>query len=289
MRTEKEMLKLLINTALADPRIRAAYLEGSRANPKAPRDLFQDYDVVYVVEDTRPFREDRDWIDRFGERLYMQYPEEGPFSESDVEASYGWLMQFKDGNRLDLHVATREHALAHLELYHMLVDKDGILPAESQTSDEIYHVKRPTQEEFSGACNEFWWCLNNVAKGLWRGELLYVMDMINYNIRPELKRLLEWQIGSEHDFSVSVGKNAKYMSHYLPPSTYARYLATYSPADTEAVWEAVFTMCELFGETAGILSGQMGFTCNEAEAAGSYSYLKMVHELPSDAVDMVLL
>ena len=36
----------------------------------------------------------------------MQYPEDSIYFSSDVENCYGWLMQFTDGNRLDLHVST---------------------------------------------------------------------------------------------------------------------------------------------------------------------------------------
>ena len=49
MRTEQEMLDLIINTAKEDHRIRAVYMEGSRTNPKVPRDIFQDYDIEYIV------------------------------------------------------------------------------------------------------------------------------------------------------------------------------------------------------------------------------------------------
>lgn len=59
MRTEKEMLAMLKAAVYEDERIRAAYLEGSRANPKVPRDLFQDYDVEFIVTDTAPFREEK--------------------------------------------------------------------------------------------------------------------------------------------------------------------------------------------------------------------------------------
>lgn len=37
------------------------------------------------------------------------------FYPSDVENCYGWQIQFADGNRMDLHVCTRENALANLE------------------------------------------------------------------------------------------------------------------------------------------------------------------------------
>ena len=105
MRSEQEMLDLILDTAHADKRIRAVYMNGSRTNPNAPKDLFQDYDIVYVVQDTRPFIEDPAWIDRFGERLYMQYPERNDRDlghEMDFENCYGWLMQFTDGNRICL-------------------------------------------------------------------------------------------------------------------------------------------------------------------------------------------
>ena len=46
MRTEREMMDLILSTAKEDERIRAVCLEGSRVNPNAPRDIFQDYDVV---------------------------------------------------------------------------------------------------------------------------------------------------------------------------------------------------------------------------------------------------
>ena len=129
MRSEKEMLDLIINTANEDPRIRAAYLEGSRVNPTVQADIFQDYDVVYVVEETKSFREDPSWIDRFGKRLYMQYPEDSAYFPSDVENCYGWLMQFADGNRLDLHVCTMETVKRDLELYRVVVDKDNLPPS----------------------------------------------------------------------------------------------------------------------------------------------------------------
>ena len=62
MRTEKEMYDLIISIAQSDERIRAVYLNGSRTNPNVPKDIFQDYDVVYVVTETKPFIVDKDWI-----------------------------------------------------------------------------------------------------------------------------------------------------------------------------------------------------------------------------------
>lgn len=286
MRKEKEMLDLIKNIASNDVCIRAAYLEGSRSNPKIPKDIFQDYDVVYIVIDTKPFRENKDWIDQFGERLYMQYPEDNVYYPSDVENCYGWQIQFVDGNRLDLHVCTEDYALAHLELYRTLVDKDDIMPKSQETLDTRYWVKQPRNIEFQCTCHDFWWCLNNIAKGLWRDELPYVMDMIDFTVRPLLKRLLEWKIGSEHSFSVSVGKSAKYMKKYLSEKDYQQFLSTYSIAEREALWIAVFKMCDMFQKTAIEVSKKLNFDYDLEEAKNSRSFLEHIKALPADATDI---
>ena len=46
MRSEEEMMNLILQVAKDDERVRAVYLNGSRTNPNAPKDRFQDYDVV---------------------------------------------------------------------------------------------------------------------------------------------------------------------------------------------------------------------------------------------------
>ena len=55
MRTEQEMMDLIIGVAAADERIRAVRMEGSRANPAVPKDQYQDYDISYYVVDIEPF------------------------------------------------------------------------------------------------------------------------------------------------------------------------------------------------------------------------------------------
>ena len=55
MRSEQEMYELIINTAQNDDRIRAVIMNGSRANRNAARDIFQDFDIVYIVTDVSSF------------------------------------------------------------------------------------------------------------------------------------------------------------------------------------------------------------------------------------------
>lgn len=287
MRTEKEMMDLILRTAEEDERIRAVYMNGSRTNPNVPRDLFQDYDVVYVVTETKPFYEDKHWIDRFGERLYMQCPEEMDVflgHETDWDASYGWLIQFADGNRLDLHVEPVAHnGFLEDKLCRALLDKDGIFPPIPEPTDEDYRVKKPSEGVYHAVCNEFWWCLNNVAKGLWRREVPYVQDMLNCVIRPQLVKMLEWKAGMMTDFQVSCGKSGKYLYRWLPTDWWERFLQTYSGGRVEEIWTAVFVMCDLFDEAARDVGESLGCSYHEEEAKNSRKHLNHVHELPEDA------
>ena len=71
MRTESEMLDLILQTAKT-LKVDAVASSGSRTNDQAPKDEFQDYDVVYVVENLEELISDLSWIDQFGKRMIEQ-------------------------------------------------------------------------------------------------------------------------------------------------------------------------------------------------------------------------
>ncbi len=284
MRSETVIYKLLLDIAEADERILAVYMNGSRTNKNVPKDIFQDYDVVYVVEETRPFIEDKDWILKFGTILYMQYPDESPNFPADKDNFYGWLMQFDDGVRIDLHVESAAHAKEHIfddSLCRILLDKRHVLPQIPESTDADYHVKRPSERQFQACVNEFWWCTNNLAKGLWRQEIPYVQDMANFIVRKELERMLSWKVGLKTDFGVSVGKSAKYLYRWLDAAEYQSYLQTYFGGSVKEAWSAILTMCGLFDLTTAYVAGGLGYTYNIEEGKAAAAFLKRVRDLPA--------
>lgn len=289
MRSEKEMYELILSIANNDKRIHAVYMNGSRVNKNIKSDIFQDYDIVYVVNETNSFIEDKKWIENFGEILYMQYPDESPYCHSNKEKSYGWLMQFADGNRIDLHVETIESAKENIfsdKLCKILLDKDGILPQIPEATDKDYWIKRPNKEEYVATCNEFWWCSNNIAKGLWREEIPYVQDMTNFIVRKQLEKMLSWKVGIITEFSVSVGKSAKYMYKWLDKSDWESYLATYLSSNIEEIWENVMRMCDLFENTAIFVGKELGYEYNSLEGRKAKEFLKHVRQLSKDASEI---
>jgi len=101
-----------------------------------------------------------------------------------------------------------------------------------------------------------------------------------------LRRILEWKIGIENNFSVSVGKSAKYMNKYLQAEIYQQYLKSYSIAETDDLWNSVFIMCDLFNKISLELSKKSNFTYNMTEAENSLNFLKHVKDLPKNAKEI---
>lgn len=239
LRTENEMYDLILGIARDDERIRAVYMNGSRTNSNAPKDIFQDYDIVYVVTETASFIREESWVCAFGDLLMMQEPDKNDKSigiAMDSDRSYGYLMLFTDGNRNDLHIETQEAMLENYvkdKLTVPLLDKDNCLPIIPAATDIDYQVKKPTETQFMSGCNDFWWCLQNVAKGIWRDELPYAKRMFEHPIRDSLDNMVSWWIGTKHDFHVSTGKMGKYFKNYLPKSYWEMYLETYSDGNHE--------------------------------------------------------
>lgn len=295
MRNEMEMKDLILETARKDERIRGVYMNGSRTNTDVPRDIFQDYDVVYVVRETASFISEESWINVFGERLYMQLPEKMDRllgKETDFENCYGYLIQLADGNRIDLHLVTLEYGIKDIlqdRLCKILLDKDQALPAIPKATDADHWVKKPSEEEYLCCCNEFWWSLNSIGKGLWRSEVTYVMDTMNLCTRPELIRMLSWYVGIRTDFSSSIGKSGKYLYRYLPQEKCERLLRTYPQGNLDVMWQAVFEMCDFFNEMAEKVGKGLGYSYGKEEAHNSRLFLDCTYELPGDAQEILMI
>lgn len=273
------MFDIIIGVAKADERIRAVYMNGSRANPNVPKDKYQDYDIVYVVNETESFLSDKGWISVFGDIAMVQEPDSNDLGwghKSDFSRSYGWLMLFKDGNRIDLHIQTKEVMLEEYtrdSLTVPLLDKDNILPSILPSNDKDYWVQKPTQSKYYGCCNEFWWCLNNVAKGIVRDQLPYAMRMYHEVVHVEIDKMLEWYIGIQTGFSLSVGMWGKYFKKHLSTELYELYKNTFSDGNYDNLWEAIFTACELFRIIASFVGEHFGYVYNQQDDENMTAYL----------------
>jgi aminoglycoside 6-adenylyltransferase len=274
-RNESEMLDLILNIAKQDERIRAVIMNGSRASPSAKKDIFQDYDIVYLVTYVEPFVENKDWVKQFGDLLMMQTPDVMDGNWPKSKDKYAYLMQFKDWNRIDL-------TLLHLSQLNtmpresqsiLLLDKDQIVEPFDQPSDKDYLPKPPSSKEFFDCCNEFLWVSTYVAKGLWRKQITYAKHVSEQGIKEQLIQMIVWYIGIKTDFKKSMGCYGKYIEDYLEPKLWHEFLTTYVDTDYNNMWFALFKMCELFNRLAIQVSSHFGYPFDQEEFVRVVKYL----------------
>lgn len=263
MRSEQEMMRMFVDFAMKDDRIRLATLEGSRTNRNIPRDSFQDYDISYFVTDMDSFKENDRWLDRFGKRAIMQKPEDMELFPAELGNWFSYIILFEDGNKLDLTLIPANEAEDYFAnsdgLVEVLLDKDALVKTEVIASDRQYWIQKPTARAFDDCCNEFWMVSTYVVKGLARQEILFAIDHLNEIARPNLLRMMSWQIGAEQGFSFSVGKNYKFIDRYLPKETWDALLSTYSGNGYPNMWQSLFTCYELFRTYSKSVAVSLGY------------------------------
>lgn len=260
-RSVATMMALIQQVAAQDDNIRAIGMEGSRNNSAVTQDRFADFDITYFVTDPTPFRQDDTWLDVFGERLIMQKPTGALFSGT-MQPWYPYLMQFTDGNRLDLKVADVRDKDAYLAAEHLntvIFDKDNAVEKQPEASDWDFHIGAPSEEAFQNSINEFFWVSLYVVKGLKRQQLLYANQYMEDPVRKELLHMLEWSVGVNTNFQTNVGKNDRRLADVLPTADYERLVDTYQLNSLTNTWTALQVASQLFIETARVVADQMGF------------------------------
>ncbi|GEK29656.1 aminoglycoside 6-adenylyltransferase [Furfurilactobacillus siliginis] len=261
-RSVASMMDLIEQVAVQDDNIRAVGMEGSRNNPSIQQDQFADFDITYFVTDPTPFRQNDAWLDVFGDRLMMQKPTGALFSGT-MQPWYPYLMQFTDGNRLDLKIADVRDKDAYLAAEHLntvIFDKDNQIEGQPEASDWDFHIAVPSEEAFQNSVNEFFWVSLYVVKGLQRKQLLYANQYMDDPVRKELLRMLEWSVGVSTNFQANVGKNDGRLADSLSETDYERLIDTYKLDDLANTWLALQTASQLFIETARVVADQMGFS-----------------------------
>ena len=266
MRTDTEMMNLILQIA-ESLQVEAVALSGSRANPRAPKDEFQDYDVVYIVENLEDLISDLSWLDQFGIRLIEQH--------NVLGHRRLYLMLFEDGNRIDLTLCPKESIQEWVDSeanFEVIKDDKGLFEA-YQPNSKRYWTAPPTEEEFAAACNEFWWVSAYVVKAIRRNQLIYATDHLYGICQQELLKVLAWQVTSDRGV-VDIGKNYKYLFQYLPAEQEKEFSALLDLSSFDKITQSLFSTMKLFNDAAQILAQKMGFPYNQEEAKKMIAYAK---------------
>ena len=251
MRTETEMMNLILQIA-ETLKVDAVALSGSRTNEQAPKDEFQDYDVVYVVYDIDNLTSDLAWLDQFGKRIIEQ--------EVTLGHRRLYLMLFEDGNHIDLTLCTKDHINEWVDSeagFTVLVDEKGLFESYSP-SPQRFWTSPASETDFEKSYNEFWWVSAYVVKGICRKQVIYATDHLYGICQQELLKILAWQVARDRGV-VDIGKNYKYLFNYLPVEKEKEFSNLLDFASLDKITQTLFATMQLFQQEAQYLAQKMGF------------------------------
>lgn len=264
MRTETEMLDVILKTA-ETLQVKAVAMSGSRTNQNAPKDEFQDYDVVYVVDDFDNLMSDLSWLDYFGKRIIEQ--------EVVLDHRRLYLMLFEDGNRIDLTLCPKEHIKEWVDSeagFTVLEDPEHLFEPYSQNL-ERYWTSPATETNFVKSCNEFWWVSAYVVKGICRKQVIYATDHLYGICQQEFLKILAWQVASDRG-KIDIGKNYKYLFNYLPAEKEKQFSNLLDFSSLDEIPQSLFATMELFHREAQRLAQKLGFDYDQEVAEKMIQY-----------------
>lgn len=266
MRTETEMMNLILQIA-ETLKVEAVAISGSRTEDRAPKDEFQDYDVVYIVEDLDGLTADLAWLEEFGKRIIEQH--------NVLDHRRLYLMLFEDANRIDLTLCPKDHINEWVDSeagFTVLVDEKGLFESYSPSLGR-YWTNPARAIDFEKSCNEFWWVSTYVVKGICRKQLFYATDHLYGICQQELLKILAWQVASDRGV-IDIGKNYKYLFNYLPSEKEKEFSVLLDSSSLDKITQSLFATMQLFHQEAQYLAQKMGFKYEKEVAEKMIEYAK---------------
>ena len=268
MRQENEVIENILSVAKQDDAVRAVV----RTN-LAKREYIHSYEFYFIVNDTDKFEDDV-FEKAFGERILLYRADKNyPGMFPDTKAH---LMVFRDGitivvNAIEIKAFlaryNRENVYENVwigDTFKVILDKDNVLseverPEETQT---LFDGK-PSEEEFLGTCNEFFWVLKTFSEYALRKELPAAMFYLNDPVRGMLNKMIRWHIYLKQGKPVDMGILDANMEKLLEEEMFLLYKKTYPTAEPEQLWKAFDSAVELWHKTAVSVAGKCGINYPE--------------------------
>jgi aminoglycoside 6-adenylyltransferase len=285
---EKDVVGKLVAWGMAHPLIRAMILTSSRARPGGPVDLLSDYDVILAASDVGPFAFDDAWVYDYGRPMVRW----GDQSEMHGLATYFRSAVYQDYVKIDYSiwpVELLERVAASASMpdqldvgYRVLLDKDQRTAGWKPPSYQAHIPARPAEAEYQALVEEFWWVTTYVAKSLWRDDLVFAKWVVDQDLKLEvMRRMLEWHIEIDHNWSVKPGVHGRGLKQLLPPNIWSEFAGTYVSLDAEETWAALHRVIALFRQVAADVGNALSYTYPQQVDELVSAYLEAIRKMPS--------
>ncbi len=266
MRTEREILDTVVAAAAADDAVRAVV----RTDLLPKRAYLYAYNFCFIVNALEKYDDDAVFASCFGERILLyrgdrNYPELFPHTKAH-------LMVFRDGITITVNAMDRDAFLDRYrgaqehenvwfgDTFQKLLDKDGMLSiADRLEEKQTLFADIPSESEYTGTCDEFWWVLKTFAEYTLREELPSAMFYLNVAVRDLLHKMLHWHLCLRYGHPVDLGILDSNLEKLLEQDLLLLYRKTFPDADYEHIREAYDAVVLLWRKAGSDVAERCGF------------------------------
>jgi aminoglycoside 6-adenylyltransferase len=284
--TEDQVIQQLVQWAEHEPLVRAVILTSSRAIPHAHRDSFSDYDVILALRKIESFYDNRNWLETFGSVLALY--RDPLILDRGLERS-AYVIQYECGLKIDFslwpvellkQIANEPQLPPEFDAgYQVLLDKDYLTDRLPPPTYASYIPKPPTETQYQTSIEEFFLDTTYVAKFLWRDDLIAAKFILDHSLKQNyLLPMLEWRIEIDHEWSVKPGPYGRELKRWLPSDMWADLKDTYTGAELDSNWSALFRTIGLMRRVAIEVGQRLGYSYPDNLERRVVSYLQRVRK-----------
>jgi aminoglycoside 6-adenylyltransferase len=169
--------------------------------------------------------------------------------------------------------------------YQVLLDKDHLTEGLQLPTYASYIPTPPTEAEYQDRIESFFLDTTYVAKFLWRDDVMAAKHILDYYIKQEhLLPVLQWRIEIDHKWSIKPGPYGRGLKRWLPTNLWADLENTYTGAELNSNWSALFQTIDLMRRVATEVGERLGYSYPDELERRVVSYLQKVRKLDRDAV-----
>ncbi|MEW6229480.1 MAG: aminoglycoside 6-adenylyltransferase [Bacillota bacterium] len=280
----EQLMERIVAWAQTRPDIRAVIVLGSRARVDRPADEWSDLDIVLIVTDSKAYLTSVDWLRNISDFwiTFLEPTATGGEMERRV--------LFDDGLDVDFAIipyAKVEQMVQHgfppevAEVFHrgmrVLLDRDGLATRLNLPHAKPISPRPPTQSEFLGAINDFWYHAVWTAKKLRRGELWTAKACCDGYMKRLLLMAVELQAKLRNGLGCDTWYDGRFLERWADPRVLDRLRSAFAHYDEDDIGRALVATMDLFRWLA-----------QEAAERLDYPYPTLADERATELVDTLL-
>ena len=189
-----------------------------------------------------------------------------------------YITILKDITKVDFTFMRHEDIQSYIDLDSLCkihIDKEDKLIGNAKITDVKYRQLQPTNREYIKCCNEFFIKSLAVAKGIYRGEIVYSMNVYR-ELHDRLQTMTNYYIGCEYGFSVNIGKKNKNIITYLEVNHYDKFLESFPVPDKDKLLNILYNTFMLFRKEGLLVAEKLNF---EYPKEADREIIKYIREL----------